>query len=109
MRNGLDQATTIHFHGIEQLDTPWSDGVAGLSQRPIEPGADWLYKWTATQYGVYWFVVTAAAADPPSKSLHADHVQVPCSLSVPNQRWTLWSHLHPPQKLAGSTVQLHDE
>ena len=39
-----------------QAGTPWSDGVPGLSQKPIAPGGSFLYKWTATQYGTYWYV-----------------------------------------------------
>lgn len=35
--------------------TPWSDGVPGVSQREIFPGRSFLYKWTATQYGEYWY------------------------------------------------------
>lgn len=46
---------TIHFHGIEQYRTPWSDGTPGVSQRPIPPGESFLSEWTATQYGAYWY------------------------------------------------------
>ncbi|GKZ33736.1 hypothetical protein AbraIFM66950_003768 [Aspergillus brasiliensis] len=53
--NRLPTNTTVHFHGIEQLDTPWSDGVPGLSQRPIAPGDSFLYKWRATNYGSYFY------------------------------------------------------
>lgn len=31
------------------------DGVPGLSQKKIEPGCIFKYKWTATQYGTYWY------------------------------------------------------
>ncbi|KAJ5581528.1 Multicopper oxidase type 2 [Penicillium sp. DV-2018c] len=47
--------TTIHFHGIEQLGTPWSDGVPGVSQRSIKPQTSFLYRWKATEYGAYWY------------------------------------------------------
>ncbi|KAI3395649.1 hypothetical protein diail_1014 [Diaporthe ilicicola] len=47
--------TTIHFHGIEQFRTPWSDGVPGISQRGVRPGEMFVYKWKATQYGSYWY------------------------------------------------------
>ncbi|KAI5286050.1 hypothetical protein KEM54_000097, partial [Ascosphaera aggregata] len=53
--NQLDEGTTIHFHGVEQRGTPWSDGVPGVSQRPIDPGESFLYKWTASQPGAYWY------------------------------------------------------
>ena len=37
------------------LNTPWSDGVPGLTQRQILPGRSFTYRWTATQYGSYWY------------------------------------------------------
>ncbi|KAL1962400.1 hypothetical protein VTN77DRAFT_9739 [Rasamsonia byssochlamydoides] len=55
VENQLPFNTTVHFHGIEQLGTPWSDGVPGLAQRPIQPGESFLYKWKATQYGSYFY------------------------------------------------------
>ncbi|KAJ5146427.1 Multicopper oxidase type 2 [Penicillium bovifimosum] len=48
MLNSMPYNTTVHFHGIEQLNTPWSDGVPGLTQKPIQPGHSWTYRWTAT-------------------------------------------------------------
>ncbi|MBE3111327.1 MAG: multicopper oxidase domain-containing protein [Acidobacteria bacterium] len=72
--NGLDDESAIHFHGeplrethppssspthtppgIEMIDTPWSDGTPGLSQRPIPPGESFTYRWKAAQYGSYWY------------------------------------------------------
>ncbi|KAL2107025.1 hypothetical protein VUR80DRAFT_5800 [Thermomyces stellatus] len=37
------------------IDTPWSDGVPGLSQRPIPPCQSFTYRWKALQYGSYWY------------------------------------------------------
>ncbi|KAL4766551.1 multicopper oxidase [Aspergillus foveolatus] len=55
VNNEMPFPTTVHFHGIEQQGTPWSDGVPGLSQRPIPPGESFLYKWRATNYGSYFY------------------------------------------------------
>ncbi|KAF2101318.1 laccase TilA [Rhizodiscina lignyota] len=56
VHNNLPFEETIHFHGIEQKGSPWSDGVPGLSQRGIKSGESFLYKWTAVdQYGTYWY------------------------------------------------------
>ncbi|KAJ5572129.1 Multicopper oxidase type 2 [Penicillium sp. DV-2018c] len=55
VNNFLPFNTTMHWHGIEQLGTPWSDGVPGVSQRPIAPGGQFVAKFTATQYGTYWY------------------------------------------------------
>ncbi|GKT49756.1 laccase abr2 [Colletotrichum spaethianum] len=55
VHNKMPFNTTVHYHGIEMLQTPWSDGVPGLSQRPIQPGASFVYRWKATQAGSYWY------------------------------------------------------
>jgi hypothetical protein len=34
--------------------TPWSDGMPGLSQTPIEPGRSFIYRFPATPAGTYW-------------------------------------------------------
>ncbi|KAJ5161948.1 hypothetical protein N7492_007340 [Penicillium capsulatum] len=48
-------SVTVHFHGIEQIGTPWSDGVPGMSQRPIPTFSAFRYRWTALQYGAYFY------------------------------------------------------
>nr|AUS45848.1 multicopper oxidase [Coniochaeta hoffmannii] len=53
--NNMANKTSVHFHGIEQINTPWSDGVSGLTQRPIPPGETFLYRWTADEYGSYFY------------------------------------------------------
>ncbi|KAJ5884439.1 hypothetical protein N7504_012011 [Penicillium tannophilum] len=55
INNHLPFNTSVHFHGIEQKNTPWSDGVSGLSQWGVLPGASYTYNWNATQYGTYWY------------------------------------------------------
>ncbi|ETN46174.1 uncharacterized protein HMPREF1541_00358 [Cyphellophora europaea CBS 101466] len=55
VHNNLETETTIHFHGITQAKTPWADGVPGLTQKPIQPGESFLYKWEADESGVYWY------------------------------------------------------
>ncbi|KAL2006467.1 hypothetical protein VTN00DRAFT_9135 [Thermoascus crustaceus] len=55
VQNLLPFETTVHFHGINQEGTPWSDGVPGLSQRQIKPGSSFTYRWKAAQYGSYFY------------------------------------------------------
>ncbi|KAJ5374028.1 Multicopper oxidase type 2 [Penicillium concentricum] len=55
VNNFLPFNTTMHWHGIEQQGTSWSDGVPGVSQRLIAPGGRFVSKFTATQYGTYWY------------------------------------------------------
>ncbi|KAL4927515.1 multicopper oxidase [Aspergillus undulatus] len=47
--------TTMHWHGIEMRETPWSDGVPGLSQVPIQPGEHYDYRFRAYPAGTYWY------------------------------------------------------
>jgi FtsP/CotA-like multicopper oxidase with cupredoxin domain len=41
--------------GIHQTNTPWADGVPGLTQKPIQPNASFKYKWYADTYGSYFY------------------------------------------------------
>jgi FtsP/CotA-like multicopper oxidase with cupredoxin domain len=53
LHNRLPVPTTIHWHGI---DVPLNqDGVPGLSQPPVEPGADFTYEFVATNPGTRWY------------------------------------------------------
>jgi len=51
--NGLDQATTIHWHGVRVPHT--MDGVPWVTQRPIEPGGRFVYEFTPTDAGTFWY------------------------------------------------------
>ncbi|KAH9817796.1 multi-copper oxidase laccase-like protein [Melampsora americana] len=54
--NRLDTDVSIHWHGIWQTGTPWMDGVTGVTQCPIPPGASFTYKFTvAKQFGTFWY------------------------------------------------------
>ncbi len=53
--NLLSEATTIHWHGMHQINTPWMDGVGGLSQCPIDPGTTFRYIFKAFPSGTFWY------------------------------------------------------
>lgn len=55
VHNRMPFNTTVHWHGLEMKDTPWSDGVPGLTQMPIEPGESYVYRFTASPAGTYWY------------------------------------------------------
>jgi hypothetical protein len=49
--NNLENnGTTIHWHGIRQLNTAEFDGVPGVTQCPIPPGGEMTYRFHASQY-----------------------------------------------------------
>ncbi|CAJ1970980.1 unnamed protein product [Sphenostylis stenocarpa] len=46
--NHVKYNITIHWHGIKQLRTGWSDGPAYVTQCPIQPGQSFVYNFTIT-------------------------------------------------------------
>jgi FtsP/CotA-like multicopper oxidase with cupredoxin domain len=54
--NGLPtEATSIHWHGQRQRDTPWMDGVQQITQYPILPTLSFNYAFRAESVGTYWY------------------------------------------------------
>ncbi|CAE6439036.1 unnamed protein product [Rhizoctonia solani] len=49
------EPVVMHWHGIEQVGTPWSDGVPGLTQWPIPVQGDFVYNFTVKQAGFQWY------------------------------------------------------
>ncbi|KAH7344188.1 multicopper oxidase-domain-containing protein [Rhizoctonia solani] len=49
------EPVAMHWHGIEQVGTPWSDGVPGLTQWPIPVQGDFVYNFTVKQAGFQWY------------------------------------------------------
>lgn len=50
-----NNGTSMHWHGIRQLNTNDQDGVNGLTECPLPPGQTRTYMWQATQYGTTWY------------------------------------------------------
>ncbi|XP_057824032.1 laccase-12-like [Cryptomeria japonica] len=54
--NHVEHNVTIHWHGLRQLRTGWSDGPAYITQCPIQPGKTYTYRFTITgQEGTLWW------------------------------------------------------
>ncbi len=51
--NGLEQATSVHWHGI-RIDNAM-DGVPGLTQEAVPPGGTFDYGFTVPDAGTYWY------------------------------------------------------
>jgi len=51
--NKLDQATTIHWHGI-RIDNRM-DGVPFLTQPPVLPGESFVYEFVTPDAGTFWY------------------------------------------------------
>ncbi|KAH8881047.1 hypothetical protein GQ53DRAFT_668634 [Thozetella sp. PMI_491] len=50
-----NETTAIHFHGMFQINTTFEDGPAMVTQCPIPPGQTFVYEFTFTQSGTYWY------------------------------------------------------
>jgi FtsP/CotA-like multicopper oxidase with cupredoxin domain len=51
--NSLPVPTTIHWHGVNVPNA--MDGVAGLNQAPVDPGASFVYEFVAIPAGTRWY------------------------------------------------------
>jgi FtsP/CotA-like multicopper oxidase with cupredoxin domain len=52
-KNELDQPTTIHWHGIRNLNR--MDGVPDLTQPAVEPGETFVYTFPVKDAGTFWY------------------------------------------------------
>lgn len=55
VKNNLPHPTTIHWHGIHQIDTWQMDGVEGLTQPGIPTGDEFTYEFLARPAGTHWY------------------------------------------------------
>lgn len=51
--NNLDEPTTIHWHGIRLENS--NDGIADVTQPPINPGESFLYTLSVPDSGIFWY------------------------------------------------------
>jgi FtsP/CotA-like multicopper oxidase with cupredoxin domain len=56
VKNSLqDNGTSIHWHGLRQLNSNTMDGTNGVTECPIAPGASKTYTFLCTQHGTSWY------------------------------------------------------
>ncbi|MEU6842795.1 multicopper oxidase family protein [Streptomyces sp. NPDC046716] len=53
LANHLPEPTSLHWHGLALRND--MDGVPGVTQRPVAPGADFTYRFKVAHPGTYWF------------------------------------------------------
>ncbi|MFI6156877.1 multicopper oxidase family protein [Kitasatospora sp. NPDC051170] len=53
LANHLPQPTSLHWHGLALRND--MDGVPGVTQEPVRPGASFEYGFALTRPGTYWF------------------------------------------------------
>jgi FtsP/CotA-like multicopper oxidase with cupredoxin domain len=56
VKNSLaNNGTSIHWHGLRQLNTNQMDGTNGLTECPLAPGQTKTYTFKAVEYGTSWY------------------------------------------------------
>ncbi|KAM7190132.1 Multicopper oxidase domain containing protein [Naviculisporaceae sp. PSN 640] len=51
-----EESTAIHWHGIDQRNSNWMDGVHGVTQCGIPPGESFTYAFNVSgQRGTFWY------------------------------------------------------
>ena len=68
VENGLDQPTSVHWHGI-RIDNAM-DGVPGLTQAAIAPGEQFSYDFIAPDPGTYWYHSHNRSWEQNARGLH---------------------------------------
>ncbi|XP_001996233.2 laccase-4 [Drosophila grimshawi] len=53
--NYLSEPSTIHWHGVHMSRTPEMDGVAHVTQYPVQPGEVYRYEFQADRSGSLWY------------------------------------------------------
>ena len=66
--NGLDEPTSIHWHGL-RIDNAM-DGVIGLTQDPVAPGASFDYMFTPPDAGTFWYHTHNRAWEQMARGLY---------------------------------------
>lgn len=89
--NKLPKATTIHWHG---LNVPNSmDGVPGLTQDAIKPGASFTYEFTAGPAGTHFYHAHGSSGSDEAQQLDMGlsgaFIVEPANYQKPDKEYTL--------------------
>lgn len=68
LNNNLTQDTTIHWHGIRLPNA--MDGVPGLTQPPVKPGASFTYDFACNDAGTFWYHPHAGTPEQLGRGLY---------------------------------------
>jgi FtsP/CotA-like multicopper oxidase with cupredoxin domain len=66
--NELKQATTIHWHGLRLPNA--MDGVPYLTQKPVEPGRSFDYRFTPPDAGTFWYHTHFLSSEQLARGLY---------------------------------------
>lgn len=105
------EATSIHWHGIKQKGTPWSDGTPAVSQCPIGPGETFVYEFVLDAPGTLWWHSHSGLQKSSLYGaiiVHGDEGALKLDQDVENVVLLLndWYHASAEEQLAGLSEKL---
>jgi FtsP/CotA-like multicopper oxidase with cupredoxin domain len=82
--NNLPKSTTVHWHGVR---VPIGmDGVPGISQPDVQPGASFTYDFVVPDAGLFWYHPHVSSALQVGNGLRSSSK----ILRSPSLQWTSW-------------------
>ena len=102
-KNNLDEATGVHFHGVE-FDDFFQDGVPFVTQKPIVPGETYAYDFIARNPGSLMYHSHHNATDQVGRGLLGAFIVDPPKPQSPYDREYIWISN---DELGGFTINGH--
>ena len=88
-KNNLKETTGVHFHGVE-FDDFFQDGVVFVTQKPIVPGEEYAYEFTANNAGSLMYHSHHNATDQVGRGLLGAFIVDPPQPQTQYDREYLW-------------------
>jgi FtsP/CotA-like multicopper oxidase with cupredoxin domain len=88
--NHLPESTTLHWHGVMVPNA--EDGVAGVTQDAVQPGATYLYEFTANEAGTFWYHSHQLTGEQLLLGMFGPLVVVPAGGVAQQRDYTLMLH-----------------
>jgi FtsP/CotA-like multicopper oxidase with cupredoxin domain len=101
--NNLHETTGVHFHGVEFTDF-FQDGVPFVTQKPIPPGSQYTYEFTAVNSGSLMYHSHHNATDQVGRGLLGAFIVDPKTDPVKYDREYIWISN---DSLGGFTINGH--
>ncbi len=88
-KNNLPETTSVHFHGVE-FDDFFQDGVPFVTEKPIIPGEERAYEFTAVNAGSLMYHSHHNATDQVGRGLLGAFIVDPPEPQAPYDREYIW-------------------
>jgi FtsP/CotA-like multicopper oxidase with cupredoxin domain len=88
--NQLPESTTLHWHGVMVPNA--TDGVAGVTQDAVQPGATYQYDFIANEAGTFWYHTHQQTGEQLPLGMFGPLVVVPAGGIAQQNDYTLMLH-----------------